>query len=160
MSGKADRIDRVNTDSRRGTEVASAYSHAAHDILTDIDSFIMQGKYHDAQSFKVSPSDYDGVLSRKRSEVTALLQPEVQESARPSFDDGPEEDEPTAAQRRLVAAKMQLLISVHGLLECFVNQEEVEAKVLGKIWGVMYCLCELQLRQVSTCNAVILRILA
>jgi hypothetical protein len=159
ISGKAERIDRVNTDSRRGTEVASPYSHAAHDILTDIDSFIMQGKYHDVQNFNVSPSDYDGVLSRKRSEVTTLLQPEAQESARPSFDDGPEEDEPIAAQRHLVEAKMQLLLSVHGLLECFVNQEEVEAKVLGKIWGVMYNLCELQLRQVSTCNSIIFCIL-
>jgi hypothetical protein len=150
VSSKTERIDMAITDSTRGTEVHPPHhSHAAHVILTDIDSFIAHGKYHDAPKFDVSPSDYDGVVSRKRSEVIALLEPEAQESGRPSFDFGPEEDGPVAAKRQFDDSKIQFLLGVHGFLECFVNQDEVDAKVLGKIWGLMYSLCELQLEPVS-----------
>lgn len=149
VSSKTDRIDMAITDSRRGTVQLPHHPHAAHDILTDIDSFIVHGKYHDAPKFDVSPNDYDGVVSRKRSEVITLLESEVQESARPSLDVGPEEDEPMAAKRQFADSKVQLLLGVHGFLECFVNQEEVDAKVIGKIWGLMYSLCDLQLQQAS-----------
>jgi Mg2+ and Co2+ transporter CorA len=150
VNSKTDRVDMTIIDSKRGPEVQlSHHSHAAHDILTDIDNFIIHGKYHDKPKFDVSPSDYDAVVSRKRSEVISHLDSEAAESARPSMDIGPEEDEPVAARRQFSDSKIQLLLGVHSFLECFVNQDEVDAKVLGKVWGLMYNLCQLQLVQVS-----------
>jgi hypothetical protein len=136
-------------DSRRGTASRLPQPHAAHDILSDIDSFIAHGKYHDASKFDVSPSDYEDIVNKKPSEVMDLLQVEVQESARPSFELAPDRDDPSIARRQFADSKLRLLLGVQGFVACFVDQDQVEAKVLGKIWGLLYALCEVQLEQVS-----------
>jgi hypothetical protein len=150
MDSIVTRLEHNNgTDSRRGTMSRIPQPHAAHDILSDIDSFIAHGKYHDASKFNVSPGDYEDVVNKKPSEVMDLLQVEVQESARPSFELGPDRDDPSTARRQFADSKLRLLLGVQGFVACFVDQDQVEAKVLGKIWGLLYALCEVQLEQVS-----------
>ena len=109
-------------------------------ILSDIDTSIAAGKYYDVLNFHVRSEDYDKIGVRREDEVVALLQGEIDSNDV----SGPEDNFGQVQAREFLETKVQLFLGIHGLLSCFVYHNRHEAKVIGKIWGIVYAICKLQ----------------
>ena len=89
--------------------------------------------------FRIGSTDYDKISIRKEGDVVTLLQGELDSSNKPVQEDGFKQ----VQAREFLETKIQLSGRTWNI-ELFVNQSRQESKLIGKIWGIAYAICELK----------------
>ena len=120
----------------------------AMQILDHIDNLIDNGNYFPPHDYPVGPEQYESVHPRSAADIIDLLE-EEHEALYPINEDE-EGWHDIEAEREFHDTKVELFLNVYGLMRCFVHQDRQHARVIKKVWGVVYELCTLSAREVGS----------
>lgn len=119
----------------------SSWDHV-NDILSSIDDLICDGdfgKHSHSLASAIKPNQYNEIELKSESDVISMLEKCDRDAKQSSPHQGYDH-----VHGEFLKAKIELFLGVHGLVGCFIHHEvRSEAKIVGKIWGIVYLICEL-----------------
>jgi hypothetical protein len=119
-------------------------------ILTSIDDTISSRDFVRRIQFPIDPAEYTKIEVKSKHDVITVLQNDQNGLHSPgqAFN---QEGEGKDRKLKISAqeTKIQLVLDTCGLVNCFVPPEAQETKLIGKIWGILHCICRLSANKVS-----------
>jgi hypothetical protein len=120
---------------------------SATGILQHIDHHICESRHFDATSFPWKAEEWKKLEGKRLPEVQSLLN-EEQKALSHQGGDGLQEP------REFLKSKYHLCSTVRRLLQCFIYDDKHDEKVVRKVWGIIYGICSLPLKEVIFCRFV------
>jgi hypothetical protein len=120
-------------------------------ILTSIDDTISSLDVARRTQFPIDPAEYTKIEAKSKHDVVTVLQNNQDSLYDPARASNQEDGEGGDRKLKISAqeTKVQLVLDTCGLVNCFVPREAQETKLIGKIWGILHCICHLPASKVS-----------
>jgi hypothetical protein len=120
-------------------------------ILTSIDDTISSRDVVRRTQLPIDPAEYTKIEVKSKHDVVTVLQNDQDSLYNPGRASNQEGGEGGDRKLKISAQeiKIQLVLDTCGLVNCFVPPEAQETRLIGKIWGILHCICRLSASKVS-----------
>jgi hypothetical protein len=132
----------VTSDPQKMDDNLHPISRSATGILQHIDGHICESRHFDATRFPLKAEEWDKLEEKSLPDVQNLLNERKKVL---SLQRGGELQEPG----EFLDSKYRLCSTVRKLLQCFIYDVKHDEKVVRKLWGIVYGICSLTLKEVK-----------